>query len=97
MSASLHIGDFQGMTRGIGSCIFQENRYLAPSFGTGASHNKSGAPGFQANEKSVGVSTDFFIPALEQLLALGRFAIGLEVIIDELDVLEARGFLWNLG
>src|SRR5690606_39666288 len=69
----------------------------APPFGNGASHNRSGAPGFQASERSVGVRADFLVPALEQFLALGRFAIGLEVIINEFDILKARRFLWNFS
>ncbi len=46
---------------------------------------------------SVGVGADFLVPAFEQLFALGRIAIGLEVVIDQLDVFEARRFLRDLA
>ncbi len=78
------------MARVSGSCSFQECRQFALSFETGASRDERRAPDFQAIGESVGVRTNFLIPALEQLFALGRFAIGLEIVIDELDVLEAR-------
>src|SRR5690554_5018165 len=47
--------------------------------------------------RSVRACADFTVPAFEQCLALLRIAVGDEVVVDQLDVLEARGFLRNLG
>ena len=52
---------------------------------------------YRVRQKQVqlALGADLLVPAIKQFLAFGRIAIGLEVIVDQLDILEFRGFRRN--